>query len=337
MAKFTSPIPLNLEYQGHILRGPAGTEFRIPDSLRSAFDEEFGTRVKPVWTVSDEIGSSGGGGHPDLATHISLGLISSASTTAHVAESDPHVQYALDADLANHLADTTAVHGIADTANISMAGHTHAHPDLATHDALGLATDAALAAHNHDAAYAATVHTQPYSTLTGVPAAFPPESHAHLDADIPAGIARDSEVTSAINAHAATPHGGGSGEVYAVGDLYLTTRSGNPATLLGYGTWAAFGAGRVIVGHDAGQTEFDTVEKTGGAKTHTLTTAEMPSHTHVENSNSATTGGLRGWAAGDTSTNTSTATDYSTAATGGGAAHNNLQPYIVAFVWKRTA
>jgi microcystin-dependent protein len=51
---------------------------------------------------------------------------------------------------------------------------------------------------------------------------------------------------------------------------------------LGFGTWAAFGAGRVLVGLDAGDVDFDTVEETGGAKTHTLTVDEMPSHTHTQ-------------------------------------------------------
>ena len=143
----------------------------------------------------------------------------------------------------------------------------------------------------------------------------------------------------------------GGSEAFPVGSVFISVVSTNPGTLLGYGTWSAFGAGRVLVGIDAGQTEFDTVEETGGAKTHTLTEAEMPSHTHiqdahshVENNNSATTGGLAGWAARDTSTNTSVATGYSTANTtatnqntGGDGAHNNLQPYIVVYMWKRTA
>jgi len=57
----------------------------------------------------------------------------------------------------------------------------------------------------------------------------------------------------------------------------------NPNTLLGFGTWAAFGTGRVTVAIDAGQTEFDTLEETGGAKTHTLSAAEsgLPAHNHT--------------------------------------------------------
>lgn len=132
-------------------------------------------------------------------------------------------------------------------------------------------------------------------------------------------------------------HGGGGGEAFPVGSVFIAVVSDDPATLLGYGTWSAFGAGRVLVGLDSGDADFDTAEETGGAKTVTLTTNEMPAHTHVENQNSATTGALAGWGARDTSTATSVATGYSTASTGGGAAHSNIQPFIVVFMWKRTA
>ena len=67
--------------------------------------------------------------------------------------------------------------------------------------------------------------------------------------------------------------------IFPVGSIYMAVVSTNPSSFFG-GTWTAFGTGRTVVGIDAGQTEFDTVEETGGAKTHTLTTSEMPSHTH---------------------------------------------------------
>lgn len=116
----------------------------------------------------------------------------------------------------------------------------------------------------------------------------------------------------------------------AVNGIYISTDNVNPSTVLGYGTWSAFGAGRVLVGYDAGQTEFDTAGETGGAKTHTLTTAEMPAHVHGSNlwqGNGGATNlaGGGGTGLGDT------------ASTGGGGSHNNLQPYIVVFFWKRTA
>ena len=70
-------------------------------------------------------------------------------------------------------------------------------------------------------------------------------------------------------------------DVYPVGSIYINaTNANNPSSLLGFGTWVAFGAGRVPVGIDATQSEFDTAEEVGGAKTHTLTTSELPSHTH---------------------------------------------------------
>ena len=121
-------------------------------------------------------------------------------------------------------------------------------------------------------------------------------------------------------------------KVYPVGSIYINASvSTNPATLLGFGTWVAFGAGKVIVGLDSSDTDFDTAEETGGAKTHTLTTSEIPSHTHAldTSDNPGGTGAIE--VAGGAPTSTQT-----TQATGGGGAHNNLQPYIVAYMWKRT-
>ena len=71
------------------------------------------------------------------------------------------------------------------------------------------------------------------------------------------------------------------GLVYPVGVVVTLGVSTNPATLFGVGTWTAI-AGKVIVGIDAGQTEFDALDETGGAKTHTLTTDEIPAHGHDE-------------------------------------------------------
>jgi len=137
------------------------------------------------------------------------------------------------------------------------------------------------------------------------------------------------------------------GDVYPVGSVYISVVSTNPATLLGVGTWSAFATGRTLVGIDAGQTEFDTVEETGGAKTHTLTVDEMPSHTHVQDAHSHTADvfatdanganfdrSAGGGAQGTATTNNTTAVNQNT---GGGGAHNNLQPYIVVYIWKRTA
>lgn len=79
---------------------------------------------------------------------------------------------------------------------------------------------------------------------------------------------------------------------YPIGTIYENKTDGtNPATLLGFGTWAPCGTGRFLVGIDGGQVEFDTAGKTGGAKTHShsvsgataghaITIEQMPSHIH---------------------------------------------------------
>ena len=85
--------------------------------------------------------------------------------------------------------------------------------------------------------------------------------------------------------------------------------------------------GKVPVGRDSGDTSFDTLGETGGAKTHTLQVTEIPAHHHQGNKVTvctAHTGATTGNVANDAS-----GTDWNTSDTGGGQAHNNLQPYIV--------
>lgn len=139
----------------------------------------------------------------------------------------------------------------------------------------------------------------------------------------------------------------------------------NPATLLGFGTWVSAGTGRMLVGIDPADPDFDTVRKTGGAKTVTLTEAQMPAHTHVQNAHThaqdahshltqrypTATGALSGFTidtsmSGTPANNTlptaaATAVNQNATAvnqnTGGGQAHPNLPPYIVIYLWERTA
>jgi hypothetical protein len=60
-------------------------------------------------------------------------------------------------------------------------------------------------------------------------------------------------------------------DIYPVGSIYINAAvTTNPATLLGFGTWVAFGTGKMMVGYDASDTDFDALQETGGAKTHTL-------------------------------------------------------------------
>jgi microcystin-dependent protein len=85
--------------------------------------------------------------------------------------------------------------------------------------------------------------------------------------------------------------------------------------------------GRVPVGFDSGQTEFDAMGETGGAKTHTLTVSEIPSHSHTTEgvSPGSSPNNFTGHSALGAEQN---AQDSSVGSTGGGGAHNNLQPYI---------
>jgi hypothetical protein len=142
----------------------------------------------------------------------------------------------------------------------------------------------------------------------------------------------------------------GVSEAWPVGSVFTSVVETNPATMIGYGTWSNIGAGRVLVGLNAADVDFDTLRKTGGAKTHVLTEAEMPAHTHTQNphshsysSQTATTGAVSSYEHGavDTSstaaessisTNAATATNQST---GGGQAHANVQPYFTVYFWER--
>lgn len=77
---------------------------------------------------------------------------------------------------------------------------------------------------------------------------------------------------------------------YPVGSIYMSTSPTNPASLFG-GTWVAWGSGRAPVGINTSDGNFNTVEKTGGSATETLTVAQMPSHTHTFTGRAVTSGG----------------------------------------------
>jgi len=137
--------------------------------------------------------------------------------------------------------------------------------------------------------------------------------------------------------------------LHPIGSVYINANTAtNPATLLGFGTWTAFGAGKVMVGIDSGDTAFDTAGETGGSKdavvvshTHTTTVTD-PGHAHT-----FPVGGQDSTYAGADAANPSTSNQStSTATTGISVAVNstgssgtnaNLQPYVVVYMWKRTA
>lgn len=123
---------------------------------------------------------------------------------------------------------------------------------------------------------------------------------------------------------------------YPVGEILTTRRPGNPSSWMGFGTWERYGQGRVLVGYDEADSSFNNLDKTGGAKTHVLTTNEMPSHSHFVPAGGGAGGSIERIVWTD-SYGFTTNTGANSNAAGGGAAHNNLQPYITVFMWRRTA
>ena len=121
--------------------------------------------------------------------------------------------------------------------------------------------------------------------------------------------------------------------MHRVGDIIFSTSDENPSTIYG-GTWVAWGKGQVPVGVDTSDSDFNTVEKTGGEKEHTLTVDEMPSHKHDFGQQFATTSSLSGAYGYYMIAGTQTDVIKNT---GGNQPHNNLQPYITCYMWKRTA
>jgi len=140
--------------------------------------------------------------------------------------------------------------------------------------------------------------------------------------------------------------------LHPVGSIYINaTNSTNPATLLGFGTWTAFGASRVMVGFDSGNALFDAAEETGGSAdavivshTHTATsTVTDAGHNHTVNAGASATASLNsGGTVNLAATNTGTAFTGITVATsiasaGVSGTNANYQPYITVYMWKRTA
>ena len=152
--------------------------------------------------------------------------------------------------------------------------------------------------------------------------------------------------------------------IYPIGSIYTNAAvSTNPATLFGFGTWEAFGSGKVLVGVDSGDSAFDTLGETGGSKD-----AVVVAHTHTTSAAGAATGTINSDRTGDfgnfnSGTGVFSVSGYlgnrSQGAAGAGSYENanlsipdhshtvnstgssgtnaNLQPYITVYMWKRTA
>lgn len=123
--------------------------------------------------------------------------------------------------------------------------------------------------------------------------------------------------------------------IYPIGSIYISTNSTNPSLLFG-GVWEPFAQGRTLIGVDTTDTDFDTVENIGGEKQHTLTINEMPSHNHGQSLNDGgTLSGVAGYDWKVTDTTRIYYGDDLAQYTGGNQAHNNLQPYITVYMWRR--
>ena len=187
--------------------------------------------------------------------------------------------------------------------------------------------------------------------FTGSPTAPTPTA-----GDNDTSVATTAFVQAAVNA------------LYPVGSIYTNAAvSTNPNTLLGFGTWTAFGSGKVLVGVDAGDTAFDTLGETGGSKdaitvshTHTATFTGTALGTHNHTITATTSGSDspqgslnypvyngtsgEGGGTGTPLSPTLAAVSAGTPAgsvtvdsTGSSGTNANLQPYITVYMWRRTA
>ena len=176
--------------------------------------------------------------------------------------------------------------------------------------------------------------TFPSPTLTGTPVA-PTASPGTNTTQ----IATTAFVTTGLQA------------AYPIGSIYLSTVATNPNTLFGFGTWVAYGTGRMLISADATY----TAGSTGGAATTTLITANLPAHTHtatVTDPGHLHSVNARAYqhpapgsdinmdgAGGDAAPNTNTATTGITvtnSSTGSGTAATTISPYIAVYMWNRT-
>lgn len=152
------------------------------------------------------------------------------------------------------------------------------------------------------------------------------------------------------------------GAIYPVGSVYINADDDtNPSQLLGFGTWTLFSTGRMLVGFDEAQEEFNAAGKEGGTKEETLSVNQIPAHSHTGTTNSGgshshsytrhnryekaivypgvdqTHGFNDGGSSASTSSAGSHTHSFTTNNRGGGAAHNNLPPFTTVYMWKRTA
>lgn len=127
--------------------------------------------------------------------------------------------------------------------------------------------------------------------------------------------------------------------IYPIGSVIIRVDSANPSQWYG-GTWELLCPGRTLVCINTSDNDFNSVKKTGGEKTHTLSVNEMPQHSHIfqygYGYQVGGTGGSYSFGAVNKQTGWSglgTPIGYR----GNSQAHNNLQPYMVVYIWVRVS
>lgn len=126
-------------------------------------------------------------------------------------------------------------------------------------------------------------------------------------------------------------------KTHPIGSIYASVLSTSPSEIIG-GTWVRFGQGQALVGVNEQDPDFTPAGKIGGAKTHTLTISELPPHDHqIMNFNAWGDSPIRANRYEFSVNKTYSHGENPTKSTGGGQPHNNLQPYVAVYIWKRTA
>lgn len=158
------------------------------------------------------------------------------------------------------------------------------------------------------------------------------------------GNIKNKNIDALLNSSNIYYEGGGktlNNIIYPVGAVIIRVDSTNPATWYG-GTWELLCPGKTLVCIDTSDSDFNTVKKTGGEKTHTLTINEMPEHSHSFRNKDYNPisvlqpGGSNTWYGIQILSGMSNY-EFNLTYTGGSQSHNNLQPYMVVYIWVRTA
>lgn len=132
---------------------------------------------------------------------------------------------------------------------------------------------------------------------------------------------------------------------YPIGSVYISVVATNPATLLGFGTWVAFGTGRTLVGINTADTDFNTPKKLAGGKTHShVTGGQSANHSHGYTKPARAGGGAAAVPNGSywghyepVGGGTDGTSNDHTHSMGSGVQDSTVQPSIVVYMWERTA